>query len=163
MREETVNRPLYAVMRSKFPDKRSVLPEELYQWIGHPEYIGDGNMLNTCAIRLSMALIRVGVSIWPGNITVLAGGMRGRRIESSQRKLSRFLVGRWGEPEKYKGGQAARKGIGQRHGVISFFQLLGPTDQQGHIDLIAPDSWQTLICEDDCYWQSVDVWFWPLK
>lgn len=157
-----MHKPLYAVLRRFYPDRRSIATEELYQWIGHPEFIGDVNWANTCAIRMSLALIRSGVHV-PGNrVQVLAGQLKGRMIEPSQAKLSRFLVHAWGEPEKYGGGPQAQKGIGNRHGVISFYHLWGATDRQGHIDMVAPYGINELACEEDCYWSSTDVWFWPL-
>lgn len=154
----------YAVLKQHFPAKATVKKPELYSSIGHPEKIPDANWDNTCAVRLSIALVGAGVAIAPGFLTILAGRHKGKRIESRQKQLSVFLAQRWGEPEKYKSGAAARKGISGRRGVISFFQLWGPTDRQGHIDLVAPDNWgDDLLCVDDCYWSSVEVWFWPLK
>jgi hypothetical protein len=96
-------------------------------------------------------LIGAGVAIAPGYLTILAGAHKGKRIESRQRQLSNFLEQRWGPPEKYKGGEAAQKGIGTRRGVISFFQLWGATDRQGHIDIVGPaGKWNELRYVDDC-------------
>jgi hypothetical protein len=153
----------YAELRQHFPLKAIVKKPALYESIGHPEKIPDANWDNTCAVRLSIALVGVGVPIAPGYLTIETGPHKGKRIESRQKTLSEFLRKRWGEPEKYAGGPAARKGIGRRQGVISFFQLYGPSDRQGHIDLVGPDSWDEPMCADDCYWSSVEVWFWPLK
>jgi hypothetical protein len=153
----------FAVLRQHFPAKATVNKAALYTGIGHIEKVPDANWDNTCAVRLSVALIGAGVAIAPGYLTIETGPHKGKRIESRQRALSEFLRKRWGEPEKFNGGAAARKGIGSRRGVISFFQLYGPTDRQGHIDLVGPDNWSDPVCADDCYWQSVEVWFWPLK
>lgn len=47
------------------------------------------------------------------------------------------MVGqRVGEPEKF-GAARAFVNIGNRKGVISFYQLWGSFDRQGHIDLVA--------------------------
>jgi hypothetical protein len=155
-------KPPYAVLRSKYPDRRSVSSEELYMWIGHPDLAKTVGWENTCGLRMSLGLVRSGVHVAPGRLLVRAGECKGRMLEPGQASLSRFLVRAWGAPEKYKGGPLAAKGIGERHGVISFYHLWGETDRQGHIDLIAPSTLGFLACEEDCYWSSTEVWFWPL-
>lgn len=156
-------RPPYAALRAGFPQKNQVPMPALYASIGHPEYATDGRMINTCAVRLSVALVGCGVPIRPGNITVLAGKHVGARLESGQARLSNCLTRLWGAPERFDSGPAARKALLNSRGVINFHQLYGATDQQGHIDLVAPDTWGEAICADDCYWQSVEVLFWPLR
>jgi hypothetical protein len=116
-----MSRPLFAVVDAAFPRKDRVSGPTLYQSIGHPEYATDGRMFNTCAVRLSVALAAAGVAIQPGNITVLSGPYTGRRLESGQARLSTFLLRRWGAPEKYSSGSEAKKAIGTRRGVISFY------------------------------------------
>lgn len=163
VRGQAVSRPLYEVLRAHFPQKGKVTTVQLYESIGHSEYGPDARMQNTCAVRLSVALAGAGITIRPGNITVLAGSRKGWRLESGQARLSNYLLRAWGEPERYASGPEARKAIGARRGVVSFYHLYGTTDQQGHIDMIAPDGWGEAACVDDCYWQSAEVWFWPLK
>lgn len=159
---------LFAVLRAHFLDPVSVSREELFQFIGRPELIPDGNFYNTCAIRLSLALVAAGLpnpGVWP----VMRGKYKGRMLETKQRKLSQWLVRYLGQPEKYKSGREAEEKIGSRHGIISFFQLHGPTDHQGHIDIVMMDRWgRYLRCGNEsdnaggCYWSAVEVWFWPL-
>jgi Type VI secretion system (T6SS), amidase effector protein 4 len=153
----------YAVLAANFPRKKDVSGSALYESIGYPEYAHHAMWENTCAIRMSLALLGAGIAISPGRISIKVGKYKGRFIEPGQARLSAFLVRTIGQPEKYKGGTAARAGIGQRRGVISFYKLWGGTDSQGHIDLIAADEWGQILCSDDCYWSSVEVWFWPLK
>ncbi len=50
----------YAKLRMHFPDTDSVGREELYHWIGYPENITVPNFYNTCAIRMSLALLGAG-------------------------------------------------------------------------------------------------------
>jgi hypothetical protein len=157
-----MHKPLYAVLRSKYPDRRSVSADELYLWIGHPDLAKTVGWENTCGLRMSLGLVRSGVHV-PGRLLVRSGECKGKLLEPGQANLSKMLLGAWGAPEKYAGGPAAWKGIGSRRGVISFYHLWGATDRQGHIDLIAPDTINQLACEEDCYWSSTDVWFWPLK
>jgi hypothetical protein len=151
----------YEAVRRHFPDNVNISREELYQWIGYPENINDPGFYNTCAIRVSLALLGAGFPS-PGTYPVKAGKYKGKMIETRQRLLNKFLVGHLGKPEEYKGGPEAKTKIGARRGFISFFQLNGPTDNQGHIDLVAVDKWGYFRCEDGCYWGAVTVWFWPL-
>jgi hypothetical protein len=144
-------------LRSKYPDRRSVSAEELYQWIGHPELATTVGWENTCGLRMSMALVRCGVPVSPGRLRVMAGECKGKMLEPGQANLSRFLLHAWGVPEKFNGGTAAQKGIGNRRGVISFYHLWGSTDRQGHIDMVAPHAGDMLMCEEDCYWSSTNV------
>jgi hypothetical protein len=66
-----MHKPPYAVLRSKFPDRRSISAEELYVWIGYPaEYAVDTRYANTCAVRMSLALVRCGVPVSPGRMRV---------------------------------------------------------------------------------------------
>jgi hypothetical protein len=113
----------FAQVRMYFPDTDSVSPGELYHSIGYPENIGNPNFLNTCAIRLSLALLGAGFPN-PGMWPIKAGKYKGRMIETKQRKLSAFLVRQLGQPEKFKSGQDAEGKIGARRGIVSFFQHL---------------------------------------
>jgi hypothetical protein len=93
--------------------------------------------------------------------------LKGRLIEPGQARLSRILAQRnmLGVPEKFKGSEAARRGIGQRRGVVSFWRI-HPTwrgDTQGHIDVVSPNVYRFLDCKGECYFDASEVWFWPLK
>jgi hypothetical protein len=97
-------------------------------------------------------------------MTIKAGKFKGRRVEQNQARLTRYLQkpALFGNPEVYEPGTAAQTGIGQRRGIISFYNLNGPTDVQGHIDIVAPDAGGYLRCSASCYWKSVKILFWPL-
>lgn len=114
---------------------------------------------------MSVALVSAGMKIrtGPARLRINAGAHKGEVVEPSQRVLSDFLVREIGKPEKFKGGSAARNSIAWRHGIVSFFQLYGANDRQGHIDLVSVNDWPELMCNGSCYWEAVDVWFWPLK
>jgi len=90
-----------------FPDTDSVPLEELWRWLGYPENIKDINFSNTCAVRMSLALLGAGFPS-PGNYPVKAGKYKGKAIETKQRTLSRWLVRHLGAPEKYKSGARTR-------------------------------------------------------
>lgn len=160
----------YAKLRHHFPDTQSIGPDELYHWIGYPENIGNPNFFNTCAIRLSLALLGAGYPN-PGDWPIKAGKYKGRAIETRQRRLSTWLVRHVGKPEKFKSGPEAEQKIADRRGVISFFSIYGDANPQGHIAIVSRDRWgQYLRCGNEidgtstgCYWTSREVWFWPLK
>lgn len=162
-------KPSFAALKMHFPDRFNVPPEELYQWIGYPENVGNPNFANTCAIRLSLALLGAGLPN-PGNWPIKDGKYKNRMIETRQRKLSNWLVRQLGQPEKFTSGMEAQSKIGSRSGIISFFKLHGPTDNQGHIDIVMIDHWgKYLRCNNDnddqggCYWLAVEIWFWPIR
>lgn len=160
----------YASLRMHFPDPDNVSRDELYQWIGYPENIKDPNFYNTCAIRMSLALLGAGYPS-PGAYPIKAGKYMGHSIETQQRKLSNWLVRHVGVPEKFVGGQQAERAIGDQRGIVSFFSIYGDHNPQGHIAIVSRDRWgQYLRCgheldgtETGCYWSSREVWFWPLK
>lgn len=162
----------FAKVRRYFPDEDSIGLDELFRWVGYPEHITNPNFLNTCAIRMSLALLGAGFPN-PGTYPVLAGRYKGRMIETQAKKLSNFLARQLGQPEKYKSGPEAEKAVDGRHGIVSFFRLHGPTDPQSHISIVAKaaGTWGILRCGREvegpdkstgCYWQAVEVWFWPL-
>lgn len=161
----------YALVRKHFPDVQSITPAELYQWIGYPENIDNPNFLNTCAIRMSLALLGAGFPN-PGTYAVRAGKYKGRMIETRQRLLSKFLERQLGQPEKYESGHQAEEGVGMRHGIVSFFQVHADIPNSGgHIAIVAKEAglWTLLRCGNEaddaptgCYWDAREVWFWPL-
>jgi hypothetical protein len=160
----------FATVRMHFPDSDSVPREELYQWIGYPENVTDPNFYNTCAVRLSLALLGAGFPN-PGVYPIKAGKYKGRAIETRQRKLSDWLIRQLGQPEKYKNGSDTENKVGSRHGIVSFFHIYGDERNQGHISIVSMDRWgRYLRCGNEidgtatgCYWSSTEVWFWPLR
>lgn len=130
----------YAKLRMHFPDTDSVGREELYHWIGYPENITDPNFYNTCAIRMSLALLGAG-SPPPGRWPIKAGKYKGRSIETRQRALSAWLVRKVGQPVKFKSGQEAERAIGSQQGIVSFFSIYGDQNPQGHIAIVSRDRW----------------------
>ena len=61
-------------------------------------------------------------------------------------------------PEIYKPANFQHK-IKGRRGVVLFWKITGYGG--GHIDLI--DSLTTnAVCSSGCYYQSKEIWFWPL-
>lgn len=159
----------YANLRKHFPDTDSVGRDELYHWIGYPENIDNPNFYNTCAIRMSLALLGAGYPD-PGDWLIKAGKYQGRAIETRQRRLSNWLVRHIGQPEKFKGGPEAERAIGTQRGIVSFFSIYCDSNPQGHITILSRDRWGAYIrCGNEidgggtgCYWTSREVWFCPL-
>jgi hypothetical protein len=155
-------KPLFAVLRSYYP--RTESQAQLFTAIGWADLLGKPEYRDTCAIRMSVALLAAGVPLPGARMKANAGTIKGSYIEPGQGRLSTILKQTWGKPEVYKGEKAARDGIGKRSGVVSFFRIHGggPTDG-GHIDLLWAGINGFQECARSCYFSAVEVWFWPLK
>jgi hypothetical protein len=156
-------KPLFSALKANHLG-RNVLPPQVYDAIGHPELALDPAWANTCAIRMSIALVAAGMPIrtGPARLRIKTGPHKGAQLEPSQRVLSDFLLREIGRPEKYRSGPEAHNAVAWRRGIASFFQLHA-TYPGGHIDLVSIEDWGPLQCSGSCYWESREVWFWPLK
>ena len=152
-------KPSYQLLRQHYPRKER--REALFADIGWNDLVEDPAYWDTCAIRMSTGLLRAGVTLPGARMQAKAGTIKGKWIEPGQAKLSAILERLWGKPEIYKSEQAARTGIGQRNGVVSFFKIEGTN--QGHIDLVAMGEHGFLDCARSCYFSAVTIWFWPLR
>jgi Type VI secretion system (T6SS), amidase effector protein 4 len=158
-------RPHFNLVSNGYPRKPPYDTDDLMRLIGWDDLVGNGNYANTCAIRVSIALIAGGMSI-PGRMRIKAGPHKGKLIEPGQAALSHMLAKRsmLGEPEKFFGNNEAHNGIGARSGVVSFWRLhpSWANDTQGHIDIVSPLNGY-LRCAGSCYFDAAHVWFWPLQ
>jgi hypothetical protein len=152
-------KPDYQVLRQHYPRKDS--REALFADIGWNDLVGNPAYWDTCAIRMSTGLLRAGVTLPGARMLAKAGTVKGQWIEPGQARLSDILKRLWGQPEVYKSEQAARAGIGQRHGVVSFFKIEGSNG--GHIDLIGMSDHGFLDCARSCFFSALTIWFWPLE
>lgn len=156
-------KPAYTLLRKNYPAPTEVLSKQLWGSIGHPEKASDPQWQNTCAIRLSLALLGAGMVIEPGFLEVKSGKFAKRMLAITVVGLSDYLTRQWGEPEKISGALAWER-IYNRMGVIRFVQLWGPFDPQGHIDLIGPTEKNRVAeCAGACFFHAVEVWFWELQ
>lgn len=115
--------------------------------------------INTCAARVSLALLKSGVN-FKGRLTIRSGRFIGKKIETGAKLLADQLKlpTVFGMPEIYKPSNFLQK-IKGRKGVVLFWKITGYGG--GHIDLI--DSVTTnAVCSSGCYYQSKEIWFWPL-
>lgn len=152
-------KPSFAILYKNFPRRADYLRGPLYDSLGWPDLKTNPSFRDTCAIRLSIALAATGVAI-PGRLTIKDGPLNGKPVEPGQRNLSNILKQLWGQPEVFKSEGEARSGIGNRRGVISFFRIDGSA--QGHIDLVEPSENGFHSCATACFFQSAEIWFWPL-
>lgn len=151
-------KPSFSIMNQNYPAKES--REALFTDIGWTNLIDNKAFWDTCAIRMSIALRLSSVPFSSGNMRAHAGKIKGKIIQIRQGDLSRELKRLWGGPEIYKGDHEARKAIGNRKGVVSFFRIEGGSG--GHIDLISlgPHGFQR--CARACAFSALTVWFWEL-
>lgn len=152
----------FAALQNNFSSNKDVKVEDLYREIGWDDLIDNPSYENTCAIRMSLALIKSGMHI-PGRLSIKKGPYKGRLIEMGQGSLSRLLAdpSRLGKPEKFAGAEAARA-IGKRSGIVSFWHLIPGVYEHGHIDIVSDATGRLRACGSDCYWTSKEVWFWGL-
>lgn len=151
--------PAFVSVRAKFPKSES--REMLFTELGWADIIDHAGYKDTCAIRMSMALLHTGLTIPGASMRVKAGPLKGKRIEPRQRRLSTTLKQLWGQPESYGSEKTARAAIGDRSGLISFFRIGGGPG--GHIDLINPGPNGFAECMRSCFFGCQEIWFWPLR
>lgn len=153
----------FPILESNFASNKDVKQQELFKEIGWDDLIGNPDYENTCATRMSLALIKCGMYI-PGRMAIKKGPYKGQLIEMGQRNLSLLLAqkSRLGTPEKFS-GSAAPEAIGKRSGITSFWHLIPGLYEHGHIDIVSDPTGRVKACGSDCYWTSKEVWFWPIK
>ncbi|WP_133511840.1 T6SS effector amidase Tae4 family protein [Candidatus Thiosymbion oneisti] len=158
----------YALLKSKHYSSDRVSSnymsgEDVYKEIGYnladlkkqnPAYE------NTCAVRMSLALIKSGVN-FTGRLKIKGGPYKGRRIELGAKLLADQLMkpNIFGKPEVYKPSEFI-KNVAGRKGVVLFWKVTGYGG--GHIDLIDASN-SVAVCNSNCYFNSKEIWFWPLK
>lgn len=134
---------------------------DLYRQIGWDEFISNPNYQNTCAIRVSLALVKSGYPLTAGSHRILSGPHKGKRVQVSMTKLADLLATpAWlGKPEILS-AQNPASALRARRGIIAFHGIAGYAGG-GHIDLI-DNSADALNCASACYFGAKQVWFWPL-
>ncbi|GAA6166901.1 T6SS effector amidase Tae4 family protein [Sessilibacter corallicola] len=116
--------------------------------------------INTCAARVSLALLKSNIS-FQGRLSVKSGKFAGKKIETGAKLLADQLKRPdiLGYPEIYKSNDFLAN-IKGRRGVVLFWKISGYGG--GHIDLIDAST-STAVCSSGCYYNSKEIWFWPLK
>lgn len=153
-------RPMLAVLGAHYPKTHS--RAELYESIGWNDLINNPAYKDTCAVRMSVGLLRCGVHLPGARMKAHAGTIKGKFIEPGHGKLSMILKRLWGEPEVFRSEKDAQAEIGNRGGVISFFRIYGGPQDGGHIDLVWPSMTPFHGCSRSCFFSAWEIWFWPL-
>lgn len=133
----------------------------VYREIGHDidQLMGqNAGYRNTCAVRMSLALIKVGFSI-RGRIKIKAGPHAGKSVEPGAKLLADQLVTRLGRPLVLTQMAKAPDMLRGRRGIVFFWKIEGY--EGGHIDLIEPAN-TTSMCNSQCYFACKEIWFWEL-
>lgn len=136
----------------------------LFKEIGWDELIGKEGWENTCAIRMSLAMLWCNV-VMHGPMAILKGPYKGKRVETSQNRMAHFLAKSplFGAPQKFKAADFD-KGSGFRDlhgktGIVSFMKL--PTYAGGHIDLL--DATSVAVCKRFCHFDAKETLFWEVS
>ena len=133
---------------------------KLFEEIGWDEFLKNPNYTNTCAIRVSLAMVRSGLKVNNGSHRILKGPSTGQRIEVSMKKLASSIEqsSQFSKAERYTTNIYPK--VKDRSGIIAFFTIPGYSGG-GHIDLLN-GNFPDMRCESACY-SSQEVWFWPMK
>ncbi|APA68117.1 T6SS effector amidase Tae4 family protein [Janthinobacterium sp. 1_2014MBL_MicDiv] len=156
-------KPAFITLRENYSSVDAVGQVALFGEIGWEDLIDQENFRNTCAIRVSLALIKSGVRL-KGRMAIRKGPFKGALIEPGQARLSHMLASPalCGAPEKFCRATALA-GVGQRQGLVAFFRIPGYLDGAGgHIDILLPSA-GSKECGSACYWDCGEVWFWELR
>lgn len=161
---ERVARPSFLDVEAAYPNN---LPAPaLFDEIGIGELIGNPAYRNTCAIRMSYALTKAGVTLPRGGLRINKGPLKGKRIEAGMRRLADQLVELWGLPQTFTSDATAVAALALKKGIVVF--LFGETiplvGAQGHIDLLRPRQSVQKACVGSCFFGPRNkVWFWELN
>jgi len=161
-------KPSYFTLKSnhyssndKYPDY--LAPELLYEEIGYDYdtlYAQNHYYENTCAIRMSLALIKSGVSIH-GRLKIKAGRHKGGMLEPGAKLLADQLVHVFEKPVIIRNPSSLSTEFKDIQGVIFLNKITGYGG--GHIDLIESSSSGIQVCHSGCYSTCLEAWFWPLS
>jgi hypothetical protein len=137
--------------------------EGLYSEIGydfHKLVKENGGFENTCATRMSLALVKSNVN-FRGRLRIKSGAYKGKTIEPGAKLLpDQLALGSvFGRPSILESKNAATALLNKK-GVIFFDRISGYNG--GHIDLIEPSA-TAQVCHSHCYFNCKQVWFWPLN
>lgn len=113
-------KPSFQLLWKNYPRAGEVSRAQLFSEIGWDSLADDPAYANTCAIRMSCALQKSGVSIESSaGMKGLKGAMKNKAIEVRQDKLSEQLKLLWGKPVVLPQTDVENS-MGEKDGVISF-------------------------------------------
>lgn len=161
-------KPSYAVLKSAhfssdYAQASYLSGEALYAMLGYEQAAltrQSPAYLNTCAVRMSLALLSAQVPFW-GRLVVKAGKYQGKQIEPGAKRLADQLCKpqAFGTPEVFTDPDKALDALKRQRGVVFFHRISGYDG--GHIDLLEPSN-AGAVCHSYCYFNCKEVWFWAL-
>ena len=165
----TVNTDLATLWRN-YPTPAEFTHDQLFDELGWSDIKNNKAYENTCAIRMSLCLIRSGIKI-PGRLKIQKGAHKGKLIEPGQLQLSNSLIipNLFGSPAKFILADCDKE-LSNKQGIVSFLSIPGyfiGGALSGHIDLVKHGTFlyffDSLQCVEQCYWDAKEFWFWPLR
>lgn len=161
-------KPAYATLKRNYYSSNELAAgfvdaEQLFSEIGYEQkklVAQNPGYVNTCAVRMSLALLKSGVSI-KGRLPIKSGHLKGKYVEPGAKLLADLLAapGLFGRPKIYT-PENFIKSVNGKKGVVLFWKIAGYGG--GHIDLIDVAN-LTATCNSACYFSSTEIWFWELK
>jgi Type VI secretion system (T6SS), amidase effector protein 4 len=136
--------------------------ESLYEEIGYSQenlIRQNQGYINTCATRMSLALLKSGVQ-FSGRLIVKTGSLKGKYIEPGAKLLADQLAlpHVFGPPKIFTPSSFIKQVNGKK-GVVLFWKITGYGG--GHMDLIEVSN-AISVCHSNCYFESKEIWFWEL-
>ncbi len=149
---------------NEFTNPSYVSSEKLYNEIGYD--INDlikqnAGYANTCATRMSLALIKSGVN-FDGRLKIKDGTYKNRFVEPGAKLLADQLIKPtvFGRPLMFNRPSTVPTELKDKKGVVFFWKIDGYDG--GHIDLLE-SSTSAFLCNSHCYFACKEVWFWALS
>lgn len=118
----------YATLASAYQYYAALTPAELLETLGWSDKAGSSGHARSGAVLTSLALLSASVPL-SGPLTIEAGPLAGRKVQSGANRLADWLAERHAAPETLSlaGGlnQVASQLFGRR-GIVAFIQGTGP-------------------------------------
>lgn len=152
----------YQALRDAYETYNAMDTAALYSSLGWDDLIGKPEWANTCAVRMSLALLEAGMRP-AGRVQIKKGDLEGHWVEPGQNKLSDWLLANMREPDVFSYDEIQETGgkeLFGKKGIISFMRI--PSYAGGHIDLLYPNN-DYLTCSRSCYFGASEVRFWVLE
>lgn len=160
-------KPTFSTLKSNYYSSNElqsnyVSGSDLYAEMGidHEELVRQNPAyVNTCAARVSLALLKSNIT-FEGRLKIKTGDFAGEKIETGAKLLADQLKKThiFGFPNLID-PQKAIESLSDKKGVVLFWKISGYGG--GHIDLIEPIN-SIQVCNSGCYFNSKEIWFWPL-
>lgn len=119
----------FTTLNSNFPTEDR---EQFFKDMGWDDLIPNTAYTNTCAMRVSVCLVKCGMTFPTGEIKILKGDHEGKRIKIRWNELEDVLKAAWGDPTSVTPTNS--EACKPYQGVVAFEKL--PSGYSGHIDVL---------------------------